>query len=695
MIKIITEYPAWLIIICLVISFLYSFFLYRKDKHFTELKLWKLRLLSILRFIVVFLISFFLLSPIIRSVTNKFEKPIIIFAQDNSVSIKLNKDSLYYKNEYPNQIKKMLESLSKDYEIATYSFGDEINNELKFDYNKLITNYSKLFDEIENRYYNRNTGAIIIASDGIYNKGTNPVYSVPEINFPVFTIALGDTNIKKDIILSEVNYNKIAFLNDNFPIRIRINAFEFDGIETLLEIVKDNKVIYSNNITITGNSYSETIDVELSANKTGIQKYHIRVIPVSEEASKTNNYNTIAIDIIDSKQKILVLYNSPHPDVGAIQKSLGLNQNLELDIKSIYKFKASAKDYNLVILHQLPSATKSLTGLIKDIFEDEIPVLFIVGSQSSLLKLNNLKAGINIRQNKNLYEEILPDYNNKFSIFNIDEDVIKSINDYPPLICPFGEYKADITSEILFYQKIRNISTKKPLISLHNNSGHKTGFIMGEGIWRWRMQDYIKNNNQDYFNEIINKIVQYLALKVKKERFVVNTENILNENEYIIFDCELYNENYELINKPDVNLEIINENGKKFNYIFNKVNKAYRINTGVFPQGNYLYQAKVNFGDKLYNKSGQFTVLPVNVEAQNILADHKLLFQLANKNSGKYYLPSNMSGIIDDIKKNNEIKPVLYSKKKLENLLNLKWIFFLILILISTEWFLRKYYGSY
>jgi hypothetical protein len=59
-----------------------------------------------------------------------------------------------------------------------------------------------------------------------------------------------------------------------------------------------------------------------------------------------------------------------------------------------------------------------------------------------------------------------------------------------------------------------------------------------------------------------------------------------------------------------------------------------------------------------------------------------------------HYL-SDMEKIAGEIDAHNQLKPVLYDTFITESAINLKWIFFLILILISAEWFARKYLGGY
>lgn len=93
-----TDYPLWLLIFCVLAGAAYSFVLYRKEKRFSETPQWVRISLPVLRFVAVTFIAFFLLSPLLKNISRTVEKPIIIFAQDNSESLVFGKDSSYYKN---------------------------------------------------------------------------------------------------------------------------------------------------------------------------------------------------------------------------------------------------------------------------------------------------------------------------------------------------------------------------------------------------------------------------------------------------------------------------------------------------------------------------------------------------------------------------------------------------------------------
>jgi hypothetical protein len=76
-------------------------------------------------------------------------------------------------------------------------------------------------------------------------------------------------------------------------------------------------------------------------------------------------------------------------------------------------------------------------------------------------------------------------------------------------------------------------------------------------------------------------------------------------------------------------------------------------------------------------------------------ADHKVLYQLASQHNGTMHYLSDAEKIADEIDAKNQLKPILYDTFLTESAINLKWIFFLLLALITAEWGIRKYLGGY
>jgi hypothetical protein len=329
-----TGQPAWLIIFCLMLAGGYAIGLYFRDVK-NEFPLYLKVLLGSARFVAIFLISFLLLSPFIRSISKEKEKPVIIIAVDNSQSVLFNADSTSYKSDFLQEVDRLSDKLSGIGEVRQYIFGDKLR-QLKLGehfsgtvkYNDQITDISGLIAELGNSYTNMNVGALILASDGIYNTGANPVYQAKEWPHPVYTVALGDTSVRMDLIVAKVNFNRMVFLNNKFPLEVVVRANAASGRQTRLRIFYEGNPVHSQDFIIDKDDFTQSFQIILDAKKSGLQKYSIVLDPLEGELSPANNRKEIFVEVIDSKSKILIISGSPHPDISALTQAITSNMKL-------------------------------------------------------------------------------------------------------------------------------------------------------------------------------------------------------------------------------------------------------------------------------------------------------------------------------------------------------------------------------
>jgi hypothetical protein len=637
---------------------------------------------------------FLLLSPVFRYLKVIFEEPVIIIALDNSESL-----SKFQKPEYTDElINKLPGLLDKEYKIKYYLFGEKLSESKKLDYSEKETDFDPLFEEIEKKYTNYNVGALIIASDGLYNKGTNPVYDSKNLPFPIYTIALGDTTRRNDILIKNVYSNKISFVGDLFPVEVLVNAYGFKGQQTNLKVYNQGREIKSIPVDIKQNDFSSLLKFEIQAEKGGLQTYVFKIEPKNGEFNLANNTTEMVIDIINNKKKVLILSYAVHPDIGAIQTALESNKSVAVESHTIDEFNKPITDYQLVIFHQLPSVQFNIQKLLSQLNKNQIPALFVFGQNTDIQSFNTLENGIVIKQNRNLYEQALPVFNQAFKLFETDEEFNAFIKECPPLNVPFGDYQLSGNLNIMFFQKIKGISTKYPLILFSQgleNEQIKYGAIFGDGIWQWRIKDYLMHDNHLLFDAFINKIVNYLAIDIKKERFMIFNNRVFKENEDVVFRSEFYDQSYELINDPEVEMSIKNADNKEYQYQFSKSGKSYILNAGRLPTGLYRYVASTEFDNKKFNKSGEFKVVPLNVENSDLSANHIILNQLSTQTGGKMFYMNDLNQLANQLNNNESIKKISHSITDLVSFIELKWLLFVISLLLGIEWFARKYFGAY
>lgn len=700
----ILAYPWWFLLFCIAAGLLFAYILYgknlsanRHENHIfseNENKAWKY-VLFLLRFCSTSLITFLLLSLLIKSKNIIEEKLVIVLLQDNTASLQTSFGN-FSKEKYAKQLAELQDKIKDKYELVSYNFDNELHDFSNPNYAGKETDISNAIDEVFNRHSTQNIGAIILSSDGIFNKGNSPLYNKNALTIPFYTIALGDTAIKKDAFIKSVLYPEIVYLGDQFNMNVQIEANHLQGQNTILEITAPNgKIILNKPIAITEDRFTFQTDVIATADKPGIAQYKIKLKTIAGETIQENNYDVAYIEVIDGRQKVLLLYDAPHPDIKAFKNAIEQNKNYEFTSADIKTYNGNYNDADILVLQGLPSVSApAQINKIQDILNSKIPVLMVLASNVNITQFNMLQKTLQINGTSLNGNDVFPVFQSSFSKFTIDEQTLKTIQTLPPLLAPFGKYQLANTAEVFYTQQIGNIVTNNPLIVFNDMNGKKIGIICGEGWWRWRLHEFANNKNFNATDEIINKCIQYLTVKNDKRKFRVHaTKNLYNANENIQINAEFYNDSYELVNEAEVTSIIKDENGKEYKFVFNKTLNAYTLDVGILNVGNYTVYAKTNYKGKSLTAVTNFSVRAILSEMLNTQANHQLLQIIATQSAGKMYRPTNMQDILNDLDKNDKIKAVLYDTFNTKPLIDMKWFFFIILLLLITEWFIRKYNG--
>jgi hypothetical protein len=164
------------------------------------------------------------------------------------------------------------------------------------------------------------------------------------------------------------------------------------------------------------------------------------------------------------------------------------------------------------------------------------------------------------------------------------------------------------------------------------------GVIAGEGLWRWKLNETAKTGKSEVFDDLLNNTMRLLATREDKRKFKLATnERTYEINNSILFSGELYNDNYELINTPgSQSVSKKTHRERNFTYILDRTEKAYKLDVGRLPAGEYTYRGKVHFQGKDLASDGSFTVKATDKEMYDLVADFGTLRQISDDSKGKF-----------------------------------------------------------
>lgn len=667
----------WLIIIALAIGLVFASLLYFFSRKYSKSLT---GVLFFLRTIVVATVIMLFINPYIRHKTDKIERPIVIFAQDNSESVTMTKDSVFYKTKFPILIDSVKNIIGKDSDVETVLFGGQ------------YTNINDVLQTIKRQYYKQNVGAVILISDGIVNQGVNPELSIENYPFPIYSVTLGDTVSHPSISIKDVKYNKTVQANMLFPLRVTVNALSLKGEEADIVVKMDGTEVEKILMPITSNRFSKTLDLNIDSGDEGTKQIEIIVERYgrTSQPNRTSQLQRVFINVTDRKYRIICIAKAPHPDIAAIKSTL----DDHFEFTTIYDNCSSCDvdEYDLAILHQTDIRAINDSPI-------NIPTLEIVGSDTDFDAFNELQDIVKInRGTANTNLDIHGRFNNSFGLFTVNSEIKNEITSFPPLALPHCEISFNSHHDDAIFMNIINIETPTPVLTFITNEKTKHAYFFGTGCWHWKLYEYFHHKNNDGFNEIFGKTIKYLLTEKDKELTINHKENYLN-TENINISAELRNPSGELTNEPDLPITIqskdVSGNVSTYDYVFSKGENNYNLNIGMLPVGIYSYHAHTSSGGIDYNADGIFTVESVGVEAQDLTANIDRMRSLAYQTGGKHHYITDIQQLVRELQDDERIASISRQETRYDDLINLKWLFFCILTLITTEWLLRKIFGIY
>ena len=609
------------------------------------------------------------------------EKPILSVLVDNSKSIPFFKEGENVK-EIISKIKNT-NNLKEEFFINEFTFGNNLQVLDSLSFSDPETNIANAIIGV-NELYKEKIAPIILITDGNQTIGTS--YEFLNTKQPIYPIVIGDTTKYVDVKITQLNVNKYSYIKNKFPVEILLNYEGDENVDTQFSIFSKGKTVFRKKVSFSSANKSVTITANLTSTKEGLQYYTASVRKINNEKNIKNNTKNFSVEVIDEQTKVLVLSAVLHPDLGVLKKSIESNKQRSVDVFLIDDFKNQINDYQLVILYQV---NNKFTSIIKELKQNNSNYLLVSGPNTDWSFINKQQFGF-AKNSIHKIENYNAIYNNGFLTF-LQEDI--GFSNYPPLKDKFGEVLISKKHQTLLHQNINGIQTNQPLLTTFDINNQKSAVLFGEGIWKWRAASFLNSNSFEDFDKFIGSLIQYLASTKKRNRLEINADNLYPANSTISISAFYTDKNYQFDARAALEISVINKETKKVTKIpMSLVGNSYQVEIENLSSGDYNYSIEVL--DQKIKKHGRFKITDYQIEEQFTNANVNKLRQLALKSGGKLYYKDEIDVLVKDLLANNDFYTVQKSSIKQQNLIDFKWVLFLLLALFTAEWFIRKYYGK-
>lgn len=682
--------PAIIAVIIVALICLLSWYSYKKYASISTLGK---TILSVLRGLSLIILFFLFMNPFFKTRKEIQVKPKVAVLLDGSESTTIEKGD-YNGNDSYQSVLAQLRNAPNDIDLVFFSFGNSVQIQDPNSFSPSLPS-TNLFNAIETiTTSDEEFNSAILISDGIITQGKNPVVQVGNSPFPIHVIGIGDTSKVKDISIQSISTNATGFTNTTHVVDVDISQFGFENKTTELRLVSGNTIIESKALTISKDKEIESVQFEITLNSPGLKQYSIEIEPIAEEWITENNKSSFSVDVLDSRKRILHIASAIHPDVKALRTILSEDQNIELSTYTYLTETSSIKNilptdkYDLLVFHGEPSS-QVLNDL--NITDSETSSLFISLPNENFT--TDSKRYHLISNNSDKVYSVQFQGNSE----NFDHPILEltdiNLNSLAPVyssINASNEYPEAVT---LFNANFQNIPTESPLLSILEQGNNRRSHLNAFGWYRMYLSPNVAE--RAYIEQLVINLIDWTSSNPDNRLLkVAPTKNEFNSSEPPIINASLINENGEVETAGVVEITI---SGDAYNSNFsmeNFNNGNYRLQAPSLPNGKYSFTATARKGSReIDTQEGEFLVNESNIELANTIRNQDLLQNIASNSGGQFIDFESANNFWD----NETISNQLITRTEVQEsyifpVRSLYW-FLLVILLLATEWFLRKKYA--
>ncbi len=702
MIKVTLIYHILYFILFFAVSFIISYLLYKETTPPVS-RFFKIFLI-ILRGTALALLILIIFEPLLNISKTIHKKAGYIVLIDNSSSAGLKKNGDVVRN-----IISGIKDLERECVLEYYTFSNTLQEKAPsdtLDFSGGGTDISRALRDVLQQTDKDVPEGIILISDGIYNVGENPAAFAQESPVPVFTVGVGDTSEQRDIVIAKIISHSAVYMGKNIDVEVMIRNSGFSGGKTTLTLSRGDEVIETRIIELPSNMREKNFEFSFTADREGMNEYTVFLLPLSDESIVENNRKSFYVRILKNKIRVFVVGGMADPDYSFLVRSLSQSEKVELTTfvekkdGSFYSddgdvFPKNIEDADVIFFVFYPSEyspVRYFDVLKSSIEKSNIPVCVITG-KSSLPNAVQFLSGLIPSEFKTASSSEsylrLTDTGIEHHIMRIAEtnaDNLSLWKTVPPFYFSGGYLLPKGESKVLAFVD-NNIDI--PFIICSPRGERRYTIVNGYGIWRWDL--LLNGEDRDIYGTFVNNIVSWLTDKEDEKRVSVFTDReVYRSGEKVLINAQVYDDNYAPLDNAEVKVIIIRDDVVLERVLTGSGGGRYEGRIDVIEPGKYTFRGEVSFYDRnIGYDEGDFYIGSFSIEMLETRARHDILKQMAYLSGGNFYTQQGIQRMLEDLSRQ---KAEIINEKEIE--LYNKWVLMIIIIiLLSTEWFVRKRLG--
>src|ERR1700736_6403538 len=729
-------WPKWVLVIFILIAAAGLAWMIRsKLEHAaSRIQNWKAASIWLLQFAMAALVLILLWQPAIMVAELRPQQNIIAVLVDDSRSMAISENGATRESQAAKALESgVIDDLQKKFQVRLYRVDGRLARIAKLDELKTAapapaTRLGDGLKQLAGEAADLPIGAVVLLSDGDDNSGGIDLETISTFRsrrIPVHTVGFGPEQAPRDIEVNDAIVPPRALADSRLAAKISFHQRGYAGQKAMLSVRDGNKALAAREITFSSDGQVQSETLLFNAGPAGSKTLQFTIDPLPGEENRANNSVTRLVNVESSRRRILYVEGEPRWEYKFIRRAeqddpiVNIASMLRTSENKIYRqgindpkeladgFPSRVEelfDYQALIVGSVEATyfTAAQQELIQQFVDRRGGGLLLLGGRGTLGD-----GGWGVSSLADLLPVVLP---NKKGTFHRDpatveltpvgaDNIITRLVEDPsrnaerwkklPYLMDYQDAGTPKPGAVVLAEMIAG-NRKMPLLITQNYGRGRAAVLATGGTWRWQMSQPLEDQTHEQFWQ---QLLRWLVTDTPGRVVASVPSQMLFDDGRVHFSAEVRDKNY--LPAPDAHVEahILGPGGSAAQIELTPDPYApgtFRADWNADQAGSYLTEVTAARANEEVGRD-VLTFSRMDGVAENFHTEQnrELLEKLSSQTGGRYWKPQELSKLPGEISYSEAGITVRDTK----DLWNMPIIFFLIILLRSSEWLLRRKWG--
>ncbi|MDA0333599.1 MAG: VWA domain-containing protein [bacterium] len=544
--------------------------------------------------------------------------------------------------------------------------------------------------------------AIVLITDGRHNLGPDPVRLASEHGTPIHVLGVTSETSPDDVQVLGLEIDDQPFAGKPIRLLARLRSWGFQDSTVTLRLEEGEQILSQVEIPLAVDGQVQPVALSTPPMSPGPHLLQLYVVPRAGELTPHNNQSLLALNVRQSRLRILLLADRPNPESGFVRRTLMADSTLQVDAfigrgEAAYyggaPIPTAFGGYDAVVvlspegpLDTLPEALQAYltdgggtliqtlasdTGASSETWSDILPTVTETGT-----------ADVHDQAPLHLVPETRNHPIHRGMTRNVSEDPWQRL---PPLQARTPRVRVKPTAKVLLAA-----ADGAPVVVAGAYGTGRVVHVTGTGFWRQSLFGEGAGGDARTVPAFWRSAVHWLALAESGGRVQASAEQpVYRSGQPAAVTAQVFDELQEPLTDAEVELSL--SPGGRSIILEPTVPGHYRTELPDLAAGTYTFLVRARIGmESIGQTEGSFVIEDHTIESDDLRSDPEMLAAIARASGGTYRGIEAWPDLVQTIRPT----PILVREQQDigVKIHHMGWLL-LLTGLLTTEWILRKRSG--